>query len=246
MKWKKWMRRYRRNPQTSLPARRDSGFPDAMAEFTAPSAVDLDEAELCRWLFAQPFLTAQLCAKLGVSGSFRGVFETNTKRFVANARGPGDIDILVCDPAHPEATTVIEAKRVKISEATFSTKAPTKLDACARGVRQANLLGALGFHRTWLLVAAATDGRNRPGANFFSRGITFELMDIVRNHPSFADLASHVGLIFVFLDQPVDKDIALAGSFGFDVRREPTSTVQSAPLTPAVRDLFTVSQSPTM
>ncbi len=237
-------RRRQRNAQTSLLTGSVTDLLARMAEFAAPSVVDLDEAELCRWLFSQPFLSAQLCQKLGVSGPSQVFFGTETKRITPEARGPGDIDILVGDPSRPEAITVIEAKRVKIFEDTFTTKTPTKLASCAGGVLQANLLGKLAFHRTWLLVVVATDGRERPGANFFSRGITFELMDIVRGHSAFRDLAPQVGLIFVYLDQPVDKEIDLAGGFGFDVRREPMSVNQPEVITVAAREWLAAIRIP--
>ncbi len=215
-----------------------------MSQFTEKSVTAIEEAELCRRMFAHPILARELSEKLGFTGAFRGMFEIPTRQLVPDAPGPGDIDLIACDPAHAQETHVFQVKRVKVSERTFANMAPTKLERCEHGVIQTNLLGGLGFHRTWLLVVVVTDGRERPALNFFCRGITFELMDVVVSHPLFNDLAPEAGLAFVFLDQPVDKDISLAGGFHIDVRRRPSNHQQPDWLTAAVRELFAQRTAP--
>jgi len=106
----------------------------------------------------------------------------------------------------------IELKRVKIVSETFYTEQPGKLGDLKHGVQQANLLRALGFYRTILMVAIVTDGRDRVGLNFASRGPTSTLASIIDQFPDNDRLVSGIGVTFVEITQPIDKEINLAGA----------------------------------
>jgi hypothetical protein len=127
----------------------------------APSAAALQEAPLSRLLFGESPACRPLVTELRIAPGSCVAFEVPTATLVPGARGPGDIDVLVCGPQTPARALAIELKRVKITPESFETELPGKLPGLKRGVQQANLLGELGFHRAYLLIAVVTDGRQR-------------------------------------------------------------------------------------
>lgn len=203
-----------------------------------PAATAIPEAALSRWLFTDPVVCRDLAAELRIThGSVVG-FEVATTRLVPDASGPGDIDVLVCPKGSPGRALVIELKRVKIVPETFHTQLPGKLGELKHGVQQANLLHKLGFHRTFLMVAIITDGRERSGLNFASRGPTSALVQLVDGALGYDELLPGVGLAFVELTQPVDKDITWAGAVAVRVVRDAELRTQAPVLTARVTKLF--------
>ncbi len=78
---------------------------------------------------------------------------------VPDARGPGDIDVLAVDPSQPDQAVAIEVKRVKMPPDSYWTSLPNKIEEIGKGCKQAGLLRAIGFQRSYLLVAVVADGR---------------------------------------------------------------------------------------
>ena len=205
------------------------------------SVTGIAEDALCRWFFLD-LAARPLLEELRVSSGSRVLFSSPTTSAFPDARGPGDIDVLIADPQYPEASLAIEVKRVKIQAATFHTGMPGKLQDLQRGVQQANLLADLGFHRTFLVVAVVVDGREREQLNFASRGPTFDLVEAIDNFPGRARLAPHVGLAFVEIVQPVDKPITDAGGIGVRVVRHSTAVQQPLSVTAAITRLLNARQ----
>lgn len=204
----------------------------------APSAADLPEAPLSRLLFGESPACRPLATELGIAPSSRVAFEVPTITLVPGARGPGDIDVLVFSSQTPERALAMELKRVKITPESFETELPGKLSDLKRGVRQANLLGGLGFHRAYLVIAVVTDGRQRIGYNFFGRGPTLELLKMIDQFPGRDQLRRGVGVAFVEITQPIDKEIALAGSVGAWIARDAQELDQPPSLTTSVAEFF--------
>ncbi len=125
-------------------------------------------------------------------------------------------------------------KRIKVGADTFATGLPNKVRQLKHGILQANLLCQLGFHRTYLLIAIVTDGRERTGLNFASRGPTTEILQTIERFPRREALDQTVGLAFVELTQPIDKDIRYAGSIGIRIAVEAETIKQSPALNEAV------------
>ncbi len=204
----------------------------------APSATSLNETPLCRWLFGAFPSSRLLADELGFAPGCCPLFEVPTTSLIPDARGPGDIDVLVSSAKRPEAAIAFEAKRVKISAGAFDTGLPGKLSDLRHGVQQANLLHALGFHRSYLLVIIVTDGRQRADFNFASRGPTSELVSIVDGFRDRDRLDPHVGIAFIEVTQPVDREIESAGAIGVRVARDAVKLPQPVTLTNAVGELF--------
>lgn len=201
------------------------------------SVTEITEDVLCRWLFLEP-AARPLLEELRVLPGSRVWFSVPTTSVLSEARGPGDIDVLIGNPQYPESALAIEVKRVKVESATFHTGTPGKLQGLKHGVQQANLLAKVGFHRTFLLVAVVIDGRERVELNFASRGLTSELAKAIGEFPRRAALAAHVGLAFVEITQPVDRPITDAGGIGVRVAQQPTGIAQSPALTAGIVHLF--------
>jgi hypothetical protein len=200
----------------------------------APAATDVPEASLCRWLFGVGSSLCRVRDELRISPGSKVLFETRTADVAPSARGPGDVDVLLVDRLSPQRAIAIETKRVKVSTHAFHTGQAGKIGELEHGVVQANLLRAIGFHRTYLLVAVVTDGRERTDANFAFRGPPLEMMRAIEAFPAQVKLDSDIGLGFVYVTQPVDKDIQWAGSIGIVIRRDAREREQSANLTAAL------------
>lgn len=203
-----------------------------------PSAADLPEAPLSRLLFGESPACRPLAAELRIAPGSCVAFEVPTATLVPGARGPGDIDVLVSSLQTPARSLAIELKRVKVTAESFDTELPGKLSDLKRGVQQANLLGELGFHRTYLVIAIVTDGRQRVGYNFFGRGPTVELLEGITQFTGRDRLRPGVGLAFVDMTQPIDKDIALAGSVGAWIEWDAQESDQPPSLTASVAEFF--------
>jgi hypothetical protein len=193
--------------------RSDDTAIDYACKMEIRSVTDIHEAELCRWLFSDPTVSAPLCRELELAPPSLAAFSVPTARIVPNAEGPGDIDVLVSTSPHHKNALAIEVKRVKIDADTFHTGMPGKLQDLRRGVQQASLLGRLQFSRAMLLVVVVTDGRERHRLNFAFRGPEVPMLrKAIEEFPDRKRLAANVGLAFIELTQPVDKAIADAGS----------------------------------
>ena len=64
------------------------------------------------------------------------------------------------------------------------------------------------------------------------------MVKTIDDFPVRDSLDLHVGLVFIELTQPVDKEIQLAGVIGIRIVRRPAEVQQSAMLTNAIRELF--------
>lgn len=201
------------------------------------AVTDVSESDLCRWLFGQSPVRSHLASELGFVPDSFTMFQVPTNKLCPHARGPGDIDVLISSSNVPEHTLAIQVKRVKLVPESFHTQLPGKLQDLTHGVQQANLQAELGFHRTFFLVAIVTDGRERIDLNFASRGPTFNLARIIDEFPGLKQLAPSVGLVFIEITQPVDKDITDAGSVGIRVIHSAQVAFQPAWLTTAVARL---------
>lgn len=189
------------------------------------------------WLFAESQGRRLLIPKLDLSPTSYSVFSVRDPVVRSGDGPPGDIDVLVIDPDAPQHATAIECKRLKVRAGTFETLLPGKLQGLRKGVHQANGLLAMGFHRTFLAILVVTDGRERDAFNFAFRGLTPELVRAVDTFPDRERLEDAVGLVFIEITQPIDKDIALASDIGVRVLRHPMGQQQPADLDDRLREL---------
>jgi len=173
----------------------------------APSATEIEEKNLAKFLFTHPLFSDVVLKNLGFKVGCQIYLEIPTVSLFASEVRPGDIDILIRHGTPAQEITAIEFKRVKIPSRAFLTETPTKIQDLKRGVHQANALYDLGFARVLLLIAIVTDGREQTHVNSFYRGPTTAHLHKIRNFPGRENLYSEIGLGFVELLQPDDKPI---------------------------------------
>ncbi len=217
----------------SLPTASVHFFQDR--EGTADSATDHSERELLEWLSGVPSLRALLLSELGLDHSFSlGV--RVTEPFISDRQSkPGDIDLLVCSHADPQATIAIECKRVKIRIEDDRNTRVTKLRDAVGGIRQANALAKLGFSRVYLLLLLVTDGRPRTDVNFLFRGAPDAAYGLMLDFDEWVGLHPDVGILFGEITQPVQSSIHKAAMWCIGtgkpaVRREQRHQITRATL----------------
>ncbi len=174
---------------------------------TADSATDHSELELLEWLSAFPALRALLLSELGLDHCFVLGIRV-TEPFISDRQTkPGDIDLLACSHADPQATVAIECKRVKVRIEDDRSTRITKLRDAIGGIRQANALAELGFSRAYLLLLLVTDGRPRTDVNFLFRGAADAGYDLMLDFDEWVSLHPDVGILFGEITQPVQLSI---------------------------------------
>jgi hypothetical protein len=199
------------------------------------TVTDIVEGPLTRWLFSQSSARHTLWRELDLPIPARIAFELKPPEIHGKSTVPGNIDVLVCHPAKPDRAVVFESKRVKVKPQTFETLLPGKLrELEKKGTRQATGLHEKQFHRNWLLVCVAIDGRERHG-KFFSRGLSGPLVKTIYDYVNNLVLRPGVGVVVVEICQPVDDPIEDAGSMVIKVVREPTPQTQPDHVTQWVR-----------
>jgi hypothetical protein len=192
---------------------------------------------MVRGLFNLPGFQGLLLPRLGLSGTLCAHFEIPSPIIRGAQWGPGDVDTLLYREEDLEHAVAIEWERVKVEPVTFSTEMPGKLARLSHGVIQANLLREAGYWRAYLGIIVQVDGRERAPFNFLFRGLTCELVKLIRGFPDRERLAPGVGLIFAEVEQPVNKEIWLAGGIGVHVEIEPLPQAQPRELTTWIMQL---------
>ena len=84
------------------------------------------------------------------------------------------------------------------------------------------------------MVAIVTDGRDRAGSNFASRGPTSTLAHLIDQFPHNDRLGAGIGLTFVEITQPIDKEISWAGAIVVRSARDTEPRPQAPALTARV------------
>ena len=112
-------------------------------------------------------------------------------------------------------TTAIEVKRIKVGASAFRSGQPNKLHEFEKGVRQANLLAAVGFSQVYLYVIVVIDSREQNASRITYDGPTPELRHTIRSAISIAGLESRIGLEHHEFVQPMDSaPLGLGTYFG--------------------------------
>lgn len=203
----------------------------------ARSVTDIAEHELAKWFFEFLIGPQPLLNRINIHLPAKIHYRTPISDLFEDVKDGGDIDVLFHSLDAPEDSVAIECKRVKIKADAFIKNNPNKIHGLSKGINQANYLYRLGFSRVYMIVFIVTDGRKRLEYNFAFRGASQELVDLVEYFPDFARLINTVGLVFIELSQPVDKDITFAGAIGTNIRRTALPREQSSDLTRRIIEL---------
>src|SRR5690348_5205423 len=89
--------------------------------------LSVSEADLVAWLFGRSAARLAVRQELDLSDGAQSYFGVSTDRLATGKVGPGDVDVLFVDHDHPESSTAVECKRVKVDAHSFITHAPGKL-----------------------------------------------------------------------------------------------------------------------
>jgi hypothetical protein len=158
------------------------------------------EAVLSNWIAESALARGLLLKQLGLAEDASckdGVVEPvvhNRKKI------PGDIDLLIAPVGCPQHTVAIECKRVPV----ISTDRKDRLlrhwvKSVRKGVRQANGLHAMGFHRSFLALVIVADTLAKPSQNLSIHPGTFSR---IYDLPALEGLHEKVGLLVIEIVQP--------------------------------------------
>lgn len=184
------------------------------------SVTAMTEAAAVEWFMSNPVFRDMFIREFfsdpGRVKTYMGLKEPFTRHHFK----PGDIDLLLVDPANPGLSVAFEFKRVKaISESKTISKV-NNAQKIRDGVIQANFLRELGFHRHYLVIILLEDGRqmNMPNQMFnYSRAAEIEqIYEIPMNEALHQD----VGVIYIKVNQTTGKRIDFGGGLGFCIDKE--------------------------
>lgn len=182
-----------------------------------PSLADNAECWLVEQLTSNAFWHSRLFNIKGIPDGSRTLSRLSLRELTGAAQG--DVDILLAPPNHPEFSTAIEVKRIKVSLATFRDRPPNKLGDFQKGIRQANQLAKIGFWQVYLYAFVVVDSRQRNAGRYGFKGLTPELDRIIRRTIRTDGLAQRVGLIRHDFVQSMDDPPLATGTFSAHLLR---------------------------
>jgi hypothetical protein len=200
------------------------------------SIADISEDQLVERLFSDPVWGSDF---FELAGMPRGM--ANRQRVLLNtAPGDfkGDIDVLLCDPDHPEQSVAYQIKRIKFGINQIRNGTPSKLQEYKKVAQQANLLAQMGFWQVYANVVVVVDAREQNSGRLTYAGLSAELKTLVDSAISLDLLKERVGLGILDFTQPMDYKPFTVGTHGLTLRRLSTPAVQSQDLTKWVSGLF--------
>ena len=150
----------------------------------------------------------------------------------------GDIDVILCDPNHPEQAVVYQLKRIKFGINQLRNGTPGKLQQYKKVAQQANLLATMGFWQVYAYVVVVVDAREQNSGKNSYAGLSSNLKSLVDSAISTALLDARVGLGVLDFTQPMDYKPFTVGTHGLSLRRHSIPAVQSEDLTKWVARLF--------
>jgi hypothetical protein len=156
----------------------------------------------------------------------------------SNGRSAGDVDILIMPPGEPQHAIAIEVKRLKVGAGAFHTGEPNGLANLYEGIRQANHLASLGFHRVYLYILVLVDSRENNGGAYSFAGLTPALIDRLRSSYRLSKLESRIGVVESEFTQPVDREPFMTGGASWNWMRHDSAVDQPDSLTKWVQAQF--------
>ncbi|MEO4005055.1 hypothetical protein [Flavobacterium sp. CAU 1735] len=198
------------------------------------SVTEMTEDQIIKWLFANSSFRSIFYETLFEDYKTVKYFTEVTHPFTTKNKKPGDIDVLLVDPSHPEKTIVFECKRVKCISQDDQTTKINNLQKIKKGVVQAEFYKNLGFYQSYLMIILLDDGRKYNTPNILFR--TTDMPNDYYNIPTDEGLSEEIGIIFVKVEQFSGRHIDKSGGFGICIERYSNEFEQSAELTNKVVD----------
>jgi hypothetical protein len=200
-----------------------------------PSIADIPEGDLVERLLAEPVWRSRLIGLHSIPESPL----IRQKVPLAGVPGdfPGDVDILLCSPCHPDLAVAIEVKRIKFGISAIRSGRPNKLHEFEKAVQQANRLASIGFSQVYLYVFAVIDTREQNSGQNTYVGLSPKLKGLIYRSISPSGLDERVGLCQVEIVQPMDYPPLGTGAWGGHLRRGARTVTQTEELTKWVSQL---------
>lgn len=196
------------------------------------SVRDIIESRIVRWLFSQDVFRSLIVGELTNNNSHVVYGLSVTNPVIQNTnKKPGDVDILICSPEHPEQAIAIETKRVKVLLANDGSQIVNKLNDLDEGIIQANGLQSLGFWKSYLMPIIVVDARKRRSANTILKYQIQKETRPIYEVPLHSTMHRDVGVGFVEIIQPTGRDYSEQGSVGICVDKNACELRQPAQLT---------------
>jgi hypothetical protein len=145
---------------------------------------------------------------------------------------PGDIDLLLINPAAPHQAIAFETKRVKVFRDNTGKDKINRLSDLKHGIKQANAYHQLGFHQSYLLVILLDDGRNQenPDQTFHYNKSPYLDREVYSLKFS-TELDPNVGVVYIRLNQMTDKHINNSHAIHYCIDRRAIPIAQSTDMT---------------
>jgi hypothetical protein len=195
------------------------------------------EDQIVLWLFSQTLARQFIFTELGMRNP---CFWLNVVDPIIDNpnKKPGDIDILICEQRQPHRAIALECKRVKVIAMDMENDKINKIDNIGNGVKQANALREIGFHRTYLAILIEVEGKNRAEYNTLCRGPSPTTFKKVYDFPFRDKLNKDVGVIFIEISQPTGKSIDSMAGVGICIDKEAERLEQPYNLTNRINTLL--------
>jgi hypothetical protein len=202
------------------------------------SVTTLSENDALRWLLAHPFITNDFAKEFFPKASKPESRLNLVEPFTQSHLKPGDIDLLLADPADPSKTIAFECKKVKIistAEGQFKINGAKQL---VPGVHQVNAYRKFGFHQIYFLVILLDDGRHHSAPNTMFHYATGRQVDEIFSIPWLADLHEDIGVIYLRINQMTGKHINHSHSIGYCIDKPAARRDQPFDLTAQVQHIL--------
>ncbi len=195
----------------------------------------VEERDAVKWLFQSlGFEQFFVEAFFTTPSLVRHFFEVK-QPLTEPSQKPGDIDLLLVDPACPHQAIAFECKRVKITSQRENIFNVTGAKGIIKGVEQANAYQSLGFHQSYLMVILLDDARDNETPNALLRANKSEYVSEVYNLPWNAPLHEDIGIIFVKITQPSGIHYSQRAGIGYCIDKPAKHLEQSAKMTEKIK-----------
>lgn len=177
-------------------------------ENTKTSVRRFIEGQILDFLFNRGF-KGLLLKELGLDTNKNlQVYRDVVGPFIDNpALKPGDLDLVIFDPAEPSKAIAIEAKCVKLKKEQDQSVLYTKEKNLTKGITQVNEYLRFGFHKTYLLVILLDEAHeDTKGLDIFKRSSLNESKKLL-NPNVLANLDEKVGLLYLGVRQITEQSI---------------------------------------
>jgi hypothetical protein len=202
------------------------------------SLTEIPEGILVKYLMNAPDWRERIIGIDGIPSNAQWQLEVPLNGLPGDPKG--DIDILLAPSAHPEFTTALQVKRVKVGSNAFRNSAPNKLQELDKLLRQGNLLAEIGFAQVYCCALVVVDSRDNNRDEFSYKGLTSQLKSIIERaiSTSMVGLDDRVGFVHYELVQPVNDKPLAAGTYAANLGRKATLNNQPVVVTDWVRRAF--------